>query len=303
MHENDKNALRAVRGGLRSLISSPVGRAFLISGMVADGGPGSGNFNHEGRPGEVGGSGPGGGEGGSSPGKKNEGGGRRTTAQKLESQKKLQDLMTHSTLNERKEAAPEVAGQFDDMPAGSEMTAIGDRGVRTDYRKNEDGTWTSTYQDYPAGGERQMSSRDIADEVLNTHGYSYGQQFGLVIRNDGSNPDRDFDASADAKELKSILPDCSDWKRDSKEGQASEILDSVPDGTYVALSTKGGKRMTIYKKTGAGTWENAQSIGLWKYSSSEITHELYYESQRGDFDVQFAPSKDTFTKLGRSLTK
>lgn len=62
MHENDKKALRAVRGGLRSLISSPVGRAFLISGMVADGGPGSGNFNHEGRPGEVGGSGPGGGE-------------------------------------------------------------------------------------------------------------------------------------------------------------------------------------------------------------------------------------------------
>lgn len=39
-----------------------VARAFLFLGRTVDGGPGSGNFGHQGRPGEIGGSGKGGGK-------------------------------------------------------------------------------------------------------------------------------------------------------------------------------------------------------------------------------------------------
>ena len=53
MHENDKKALRAAADP-RTMLRSRFGRALLIASLVEDGGPGSGNYGHSGRPGQVG---------------------------------------------------------------------------------------------------------------------------------------------------------------------------------------------------------------------------------------------------------
>ena len=68
LHENDKRYLKLLkqfRDGVLP-VRSPLGKMIVCDAMLfqeaEDGGPGSGNFGHEGRPGQVGGSGKGGGK-------------------------------------------------------------------------------------------------------------------------------------------------------------------------------------------------------------------------------------------------
>jgi len=261
-----------------------------------DGGPGSGNFGHEGRPGEVGGSG-GGGGGGSSGSKKSGSSKPRNTAQKRGTQEDWQYTMTHYTAKERKEEAPKVAKQLAEMKQGSEITILGERGVRQDAVLGEDGQWTTSFQDRPELGERKMSSEQLANYMLNTNDYSTGAPTGVVIRKDGSEPGGNpFDPKFDAGELKKALPSASEWKKENTNGACSDILERAPVGTYVCMSTNGGKRMNVYKKTDEGTWANAQSVAKRKYGSTEVVSEFHTATYGGDYDISFGrPS-------GRSLT-
>lgn len=200
-----------------------------------------------------------------------------TPKSKRDVEKTLTDINKLSRKSDRIAKVPEFQKELDDMPAGSVITAVSNRGVREDYTKGTNGEWTRTMQGFPSqrGTPLTMSSDLMAENMLGTK-RDDTRVYGITVRKNGSTSTRKYDSNADAKELQKLLPDAT---QESSRGKAVDIMESVPVGTY--LKMKQANRTYLYKKTDEGTWENAKTIGHEKYGSGEVALELQTPARFG----------------------
>lgn len=162
MSENIKLQLARVARDLQQ-IRSHIGK------MAEDGGEGSGNFGHAGRPGEIGGSAPEGGGGGSGGGEA----GKKATAH-------INGMMAGGLQN-RKSNFAEASKAIADMPEGSVITGITDAGNRRDFVKGKYDTWNAKYQNTLNAKEERMDSVSVASNLLNIRNDNFGHMVSAEV--------------------------------------------------------------------------------------------------------------------------
>ena len=136
-------------------------RAFIISKEKkrSDGGEGSGNFNHEGREGEVGGSAPSDGTPATTDSAKAQGRAMfKMTKRRFND--KVNDLMSYKDDDEREKALGEVRKMIDDLPSGSVVT---DRDGHK-WTKREDNKWENKEEFFLYNSEDMSYEFDWSEE-------------------------------------------------------------------------------------------------------------------------------------------
>ena len=125
-----------------------------------DGGPGSGNFGHKGRPGEVGGSAPAEASGNSSEAKAETGEEALYHPQKSKVNKAILEIVKNASGSKNQGyAVRDIADILDTLEPGSQVTVPDGYGGKSVYTKESDGDWTS--------GSYWCSTEDVAWDFFN----------------------------------------------------------------------------------------------------------------------------------------
>ena len=255
MSENIKLQLARVARDLQQ-IRSHIGK------MAEDGGEGSGNFGHAGRPGEVGGSAPEGGGGGSGGGEAGSWYGKATTTH-------INGLMK-GNLQDRKSNFSKASRSIADMPEGSVITGITDAGNRREFVKGQYDTWTAKYQNTLNAKEEKMDSVSVATNLLNIRNDNFGHMVSAEVS--PALPEKLSEPAKPAKPTERKQPEAAI----SEQGKAklSEIA-------------RHGFRMGTLE-TQFNDEKDFQSVSVW---SAKIALEDAYKAGKGNMAPQGLAAK------------